>query len=99
MASSLATHQFAGVNAQLKCVPRPLSDANTGSTPLPRGRAARREIRDDTTAAGTARPGATRRSRRFRRSRTDIHPPRRDYRSAAARKNVKAARNVQVRPE
>jgi hypothetical protein len=31
MASSLATHQFAGVNAQLKCVPRPLSDANTGS--------------------------------------------------------------------
>jgi hypothetical protein len=36
MASSLATHQFAGVNAQLKCVPRPLSDANTGSTPPPR---------------------------------------------------------------
>ena len=31
MASSLATHQFAGVNAQLKCVPRLLSDANTGS--------------------------------------------------------------------
>jgi hypothetical protein len=63
------------------------------------GRAASCEISDDTTAAGTARPGATRRSRRFRRSRTDIHPPRRVSRSAAARKNVKAARNVQVRPE
>ena len=33
MASSLATHQFAGANAQLKCVPRLLSDANTGWTP------------------------------------------------------------------
>ena len=47
-------------------------------TPVRTSRAARvakRTISHDTTAAETARPGATRRARRFRRSRADIHPP------------------------
>ena len=62
------------------------------------GRVAKRTFSDDTTAAGTARPGAARRERRFRRPRTDKHSLCYFRRSAAARKNVKAARNVQVRP-
>ena len=47
-------------------------------TPVRTSRAARvakRTISHDTTAAETARPGATRRARRFRRSRADIQPP------------------------
>ena len=47
-------------------------------TPVRTSRAARvakRKISHDTTAAETARPGATRRARRFRRPRADIQPP------------------------
>jgi hypothetical protein len=52
MASSLATTQLAGVNAQLKCVPRALSRTNTGSLSfrdaVRRSRVAKKEITDDT---------------------------------------------------
>ena len=70
MASSLATHQFAGVNAQLKCVPRPLSDANTGSTPL-----ARRTDVSRSAKSAMIRPPRERRARARRDARVGSDAP------------------------
>jgi hypothetical protein len=103
MASSLATHQFAGASAQFKCVARArfrareCGDFHAGIAPGERERHSifgPRAARNPAERAARARP-----PRPAKRSFAD--EPRRPpspARSAAARKNVKAARNVQVRP-
>ena len=101
MASSLATHQFAGVNAQFKCVRARRRRGDFPGPSLPSESAAARAIFLPEGPAGTraARPRAA--SPRSRESRDEwlMTPTPLFRRSAVARKNVKAARNVQVRNE
>jgi len=103
MASSLATHQFAGASAQFKCVARArfrareCGDFHAGIAPGERERHSifgPRAARNPAERAARARP-----PRPAKRSFADeLRRPPSPARSAAARKNVKAARNVQVRP-
>ena len=101
MASSLATHQFAGVNAQFKCVRARRRRGDFRDHSLPLESAATRAIflPEGPTGTRAARPRAA--SPRARDSRDDwlTTPAPLFRRSAVARKNVKAARNVQVRNE
>ena len=101
MASSLATHQFAGVNAQFKCVRARRRRGEFRDHSLPAESAATRAtfLPEGLTGTRAARPRAA--SPRARDSRDDwlTMPTPLFRRSAVARKNVKAARNVQVRNE
>ena len=102
MASSLATHQFAGVSAQFKCVRarRRRGDIRDGSgSPLESG--ATRAIFPSGGSERAPRDLAQHRSprARFPGRMADDPIPLPHRRSAVARKNVKAARNVQVRDQ
>lgn len=101
MASSLATHQFAGVNAQFKCVRARRRRGDFRENSLPSESAATRAtfLPEGPTGTRAARPRAA--SPRARDSRDEwlTTPAPLFRRSAVARKNVKAARNVQVRNE
>ena len=101
MASSLATHQFAGVNAQFKCVRARRRRGEFRDHSLPAESAATRAtfLPEGLTGTRAARPRAA--SPRALDSRDEwlTTPAPLFRRSAVARKNVKAARNVQVRNE
>ena len=101
MASSLATHQFAGVSAQFKCARARRRRGDIRDNPLPLESAATRAIflPEGPTGTRAARPRAA--SPRARDSRDEwlTMPTPLFRRSAVARKNVKAARNVQVRDQ
>ena len=101
MASSLATHQFAGVSAQFKCVRARRRRGDFRDNPLLLESAATRAIflPEGPTGTRAARPRAA--SPRARDSRNEwlTMPTPLFRRSAVARKNVKAARNVQVRDQ